>query len=161
MDFEIGDQVVHCTHGLGQVLAIEERAISNHSSLYYMVQVADLSIWVPANEDLKNRLRFPTSRSVLVKALALLSGPAEALPEDRRQRSLQLQEMLKDGKTESLCRVIRDLSAFRRVHQWNDHDSEMIKRVEKRLVREWSYILSIPPAEAEAQLHRLLSPKPD
>ena len=159
MNFEIGDQVVHCTHGLGQVMAIEERAINNHSSLYYIVQVADLSIWVPANEDLQNRLRLPTSRGLLQKALALLSAPAEALQEDHRQRGLQLHEMLKDGRTESLCRVIRDLNAFRRVHRWNDHDNELIKKVEKRLVREWSYIMSITQAAAETQLQHMLLPK--
>lgn len=159
MDFQIGDQVVHCAHGLGQVLAIEERAISNHTALYYMIQVADLSIWVPADENLKNRLRFPASRDGFRQSLSILSGPAEALPDERRQRSLQLQEMLRDGRTDSLCRVVRDLTAHRRVHPWNDYDSELIKRVEKMLVREWSYILSISPAEAEAELRRLLAHK--
>jgi RNA polymerase-interacting CarD/CdnL/TRCF family regulator len=156
MDFRVGDPVVHCTHGLGQVRAIEERAINNDKALYYEVQIADLSIWVRADEHLKNRLRNPTSASGFRKLFSVLSGPAGKLPDDRRERNLHLQEMLKDGKTESLCRVIRDLTAYRRTRAWNEYDSELMKRVEKLLIREWSFVLSVPPPEAEAELHRLL-----
>ena len=161
MDFQIGDRVVHCTHGLGQVLAIEERVINNNIALYYEVQIADLSIWVPADENLKSRLRFPISEAGLKKLFSVLSGPAEKLPDDRRQRNLHLQEMLKDGKTESLCKVIRDLAAYRRAASWNEYDTQLMKRVEKTLIREWSFILSVPPQEAEVELHRLLSHKMD
>lgn len=159
MDFQIGDQVVHCTHGLGQVVAIEERVINNQSALCYEVRIADLSIWVPADQNLKSRLRFPINEAGFRKLFSILSGTAEKLPDDRRQRALHLQEMLKDGKTESLCRVIRDLAAYRHMRSWNEYDSEFLKRVEKRLISEWSFSLSIPPPEAEAELQRLLSHK--
>ena len=58
MEFQIGDWVVHSTHGLGQIMAIEERTINEIQSLYYMVKVASLTIWVPMDENLKTRLRL-------------------------------------------------------------------------------------------------------
>jgi RNA polymerase-interacting CarD/CdnL/TRCF family regulator len=158
MEFQIGDRVVHCTYGLGQVLAIEEQVINNNVVLCYEVQIADLSIWIPANENLKSRLRFPISPAELKKLFLILSGPAENLPDDRRNRNLQLRETLRDGKTESLCKALRDLYAYRRTHStWNEYDSEMIKRVENLLIREWSFALSIPPQQANEELHKLLS----
>jgi len=160
MEFQVGDQVVHCTYGLGQVLAVGEQVINNTVAFCYEVRVADLSIWVPADENVRTRLRSPISAAGLKKLFALLSGPAEQLPADRRQRNLQLHEMLKDGKTESLCRVLRDMTAYRQARTTsNDYDTEMMRRVENILIREWSFSLSITPLEAATELHRLLSHK--
>jgi len=157
MDFNTGDRVMHTTHGLGRVLGIEERTLNDNTAVYYMIQVADLTIWVPADENLKNRLRLPTSEVGLRKSLSILSSPAEKLPDDRRQRNLQLQEMLKDGRFESLCKVIRDLTAYRKNHAWNDYDSALMKRSINKLVGEWSASLSIAPNDAERELHHLLA----
>ncbi len=157
MDFNTGDRVMHTTHGLGRVLGIEERTLNDNTAVYYMIQVADLTIWVPADENLKNRLRLPTSEVGLRKSLSILSSPAEKLPDDRRQRNLQLQEMLKDGRFESLCKVIRDLTAYRKTHAWNDYDSALMKRSISKLVGEWSVSLSVAPIDAERELHQLLA----
>jgi RNA polymerase-interacting CarD/CdnL/TRCF family regulator len=160
MEFQIGDRVVHCAYGLGQVLAIEEQVINNNVALCYEIKIADLSIWVPADENVQNRLRLPISEAGLKKLFPVLLGPAEDLPADRRQRNLQLHEMLKDGKTESLCRVLRNLTAYRQAHTtWNEYDTEIMRRVENMLIREWSFILSITPQEASEELHKLLSHK--
>ena len=157
MDFQIWDRVVHCAYGLGQVLAIEERSYNNSTILYYMISVADLIVWVPADDNLKNRLRHPSGAKEFRKSLSILEGPAQPLPQDRRQRTLQLQEILKDGRVESLCRVIRDLGAHRTDRNWNEHDQALMKRVQNALIGEWSFILSITSMEAEVELRRLLS----
>ena len=157
MDFKIGDWVVHCTYGLGQVLAIEERTFGEKITLYYMVKVSDLTIWVPADENLKSRLRFPTSESGFKKLLNTLSSPAEKLPDDYRLRNVHLHEMLKDGRAESLCKVIRDLAAYRHARSWSEHDSALMKRTQKSLIGEWSFIRSVTPHEAEIELNQSLA----
>jgi CarD family transcriptional regulator len=159
MDFQTGDRVVHCTHGLGKVLAIEKRTFNNRTSLYYMIEVADLTVWVPADENLKNRLRPPTSKPRFRELLSILSSPADELPSDHRQRGLLLMGMLKDGQADTLCKVIRDLSAYRRDRSWNEYDNALMKRMQKALIGEWSFALSVTPQDAEAELHRLLAPK--
>jgi len=156
MDFRTGDQVMHSTYGLGQVQAIEERTVNNTTALYYMVRAADLTIWVPADENVTSRLRRPTGEARFRELLLLLSGPAEPLPDDRRQRNIELLEMLEDGQAESLCKVIRDLSAYRRAHAWNDYYSALMIRAIRKLVSEWSVSLSVPAREAETELHHLL-----
>lgn len=157
MDFQTGDWVVHCTHGLGQVLAIEERVNNGKAALYYMIQLTDLTIWVPADENQKSRLRFPTSEAEFQSLLSTLSSPAEELPDDRRQRNLQLLDVMKDGRAQSLCRVIRDLQAYHRTHSWSEYDITLLKRAQKTLIGEWSFIRSVTLYEAEMELNRSLS----
>ena len=159
MNFKTGDWVMHCTHGLGQVVALEERANNGKTAMYYMVQLTDLTIWVPSDENLNTRLRPPSSKNEFQKILNTLSARAEPLPTDRRQRTLQLLEMIKDGRAESLCRVIRDLQVYRRTKTWSEYDSAMLKRAQKTLISEWSFVRSITSYEAEAELNQSLSPK--
>ena len=159
MEFQIGDWVVHCTHGLGQIMAIEERINNEIKSFYYMVQVADLSIWVPMDENLESRLRPPNDAAGFLESISVLSEPAESLPNDYRQRNLQLHERLKDGGVEAYCKVIRDLAAYRQDHPSSDYDSTLMKHVQKILLREWRHSLSITLHAAELELNRLITPQ--
>jgi RNA polymerase-interacting CarD/CdnL/TRCF family regulator len=147
---------MHWIYGLGEVVGLEERAISGQKTLYYAVKVRDLTVWVPADGALETRLRLPTPPDGFEPLFAILSGPGEPLPDDRQDRKLQLAQQLKDGRAESLCRVIRDLSAYQRVRSLNDHDQQLMKRTRDALISEWGYALSILPKQAEAELYRLL-----
>ena len=83
MEFRNGDPVMHWTYGFGHVVRREERAVSGKSTLYYAVQVRDLTIWVPADGDLDSRLRPPTPRPEFEQLLKILKGPGDPLPDDR------------------------------------------------------------------------------
>src|SRR6266545_1607845 len=111
MNFNAGDTVMHWTYGIGQIVNLEERDLSGSKALYYAVQVRDLTVWVPADGKVGSRLRSPTPKSRFKRLLAFLSSPSEPLPEDRLERRTHLLELLKDGRPESRCQVIRDLSA--------------------------------------------------
>jgi RNA polymerase-interacting CarD/CdnL/TRCF family regulator len=158
MKFQIGDWVVHCTHGLGQILAIEERTINEIKALYYKVKVSDLTIWIPMDENLKSRLRLPNDAAGFMESISVLSEPAESLPSDYRQRNLQLHDMLKDGGVEAYCKVIRDLSAYSQGRASSDHDNTLMKYAQGILIGEWSHSLSITPAAAELELNRFITP---
>ncbi|MCL4270085.1 MAG: hypothetical protein KJZ72_11095 [Anaerolineales bacterium] len=158
MSFQPGDWVVHCSHGVGQIKNIEDRSFGDQSIPYYMVQIGDLTIWVPADENLDKRLRFPASQSEFQSLLHTLSSPPESLPTDRRQRNQHLLELLKDGSAETLCKVIRDLSAIRKHRTWSEYDRDLMRRLQKTLIGEWSFIFSITPQDAENELHKLLTP---
>jgi RNA polymerase-interacting CarD/CdnL/TRCF family regulator len=156
MDFREGDPVMHWTYGLGRVLKLEERALSGQKAMYYAVKINDLTVWVPADGNLPKRLRRPTSQAGFNKLLNLLTGPGESLPEDRQERKTKLVEMLKDGRAESLCRVIRDLTTYRQVRSLNENDQALMKRAQNSLLGEWGFALSVTTAQAESEMQRLL-----
>jgi len=161
MSFHKGDMVMHWTHGLGQIVNLEERALAGTKTIYYVVQVRDMTVWVPADSKVGSRLRAPTPRPRFERLLAILSSPSEPLPEDRLERKTCLLELLKDGRPESLCHVIRDLSAYQKqkVGPMNDNDQMILKQSRNTLLGEWGFVLSITHAQAEHELHRLLAPR--
>jgi RNA polymerase-interacting CarD/CdnL/TRCF family regulator len=160
MNFQEGDPVMHWAYGFGQIVRLEERNISGSKILYYAVQLRDLTVWVPADSQLENRLRPPTPESRFKKSLTILSGPGEPLPDDRHERKIHLMKLLKDGHTESLCHTIRDLSTYQKTKSLNDSDQMLLRQSQNTLLGEWEYVLSIPHAQAEIEMYRLLAPEP-
>jgi RNA polymerase-interacting CarD/CdnL/TRCF family regulator len=161
MVFHEGDPVMHWTYGLGHITRLEERALSGASTMYYAVQVSgDLTVWVPADGNLSSRLRPPTPKLEFRNLLDLLAGPGDVLPDDRHERKTRLQDMLRDGRAESLCRVIRDLYTYRLVRPLNDHDNVILKQARKALLAEWVLVLAVSHAQAEDELQRLLKSGP-
>lgn len=160
MDYKIGDPVMHWTYGLGQIVGLEERAIASQKALYYAVEVQGLTVWVPADGKMESRLRPPTPADRFKQLFAILTSPGEPLPEDRHERKTRLAEQLKDGRAESLCRVIRDLSAYRRAKSLNENDQVLLKRAQSVLLGEWGFSLSIPVMQAESDLQHLLQSGP-
>jgi RNA polymerase-interacting CarD/CdnL/TRCF family regulator len=70
--------------------------------------------------------------------------------------------MLKDGRPESLCQVIRDLSAYQKQQRRSmyDNDQMILKQTRNILLGEWAFVLSLTLAQAEHELHRLLTSVP-
>ncbi len=156
MKFRKGQAVMHWTYGLGKIVRLEHRSLLGQKTLYYAVEVGDMTVWVPADEQLDQRLRRPSSKAQLRKLRAVLSKPGIQLPQDRHERKILLLEQLKDGRAESLCRVIRSLVAFGKAHGLNDSDEALLKRAQNALLGEWGYALSVTPQVAEQQLRRLV-----
>jgi RNA polymerase-interacting CarD/CdnL/TRCF family regulator len=156
MDYHAGDTVMHWMHGLGQVIRRERRDVLGHQALYYAIQVEDMIVWVPVDDKVAQRLRRPTGKIRFKRIVGLISKPGETLPMDRHERKLLIAEYLKDGRVESLVRVIRGLLAYRKVRSLNDNDQAVMHRVQSALLAEWAHVLDLTPAQAEMQLHVLL-----
>jgi RNA polymerase-interacting CarD/CdnL/TRCF family regulator len=156
MNFRIGDTVIHNTHGIGKIVRLEEQTFSGKKKFYYVVQVGSLTIWVPVDAQVMSRLRAPTPQDEFSKLFSILSEPGKTLPDDRLERRTYLLEELKDGKAESRCRVIRDLSFFQYKKSLNDNDRSVLKQASDALLGEWEFSLSIPLAQAQVKLNDLL-----
>ena len=161
MKFHKGDTVMHWTYGIGQIVDLEERSLEGSKTIYYAVQVRDMTVWVPADDKVRSRLRTPTPKSRFQQLLAILSSPSEPLPEDKLERKARLLELLEDGRPETLCRIIRDLSAYQKqqVRPLNDNDQMILKQSRNTLLGEWGFVFSITHAQAEHELYRLLTPR--
>ena len=162
MGFHKGDMVMHWMHGMGQIVDLEERTLEGSKTVYYVVQLRDMTVWVPADSKVGTRLRAPTPKLRFERLLPILSRPSEPLPQDRVERKTRLLELLQDGRPESLCQVIRDLSAYQKQlgKPMNDHDQMVLTQSRNILLGEWGFVLAITHAQAEHELYRLMTAAP-
>ena len=156
MKFQVGDWVVHWAHGLGEIVQLDEKMLSGRTVLYYVVQVADLKLWVPVENTGPSSLRLPTAAEEFEKLFTILGGPEEPLPEDRLERKRQLGEKMRDRSSASICRVIRDLTSYGRRKKLSENDQEIMDRAKSFLLNEWRVSLSIPLGQAQRDLDELL-----
>jgi len=147
---------MHWTYGLGTVVRLENRELLGQKTTFYAVQVGDMTVWVPNDDQLLTRLRRPSTKTQLGKLRLLLNKPGVTLPQDRHERKTLLFELLKDGRAESLCKVIRSLVVYSKNHPLNDNDQALLKRAQTALMAEWGYALGVPPAQVELQLRKVI-----
>jgi RNA polymerase-interacting CarD/CdnL/TRCF family regulator len=160
MDFKIGDTVIHGRYGIGIIVRLEEQTFSGGKMLYYVVQIRDMSIWVPADAQVLSRMRSPTPQDEFPRLFSILKEPGGTLPDDHLARKMYLVEELKDGKAESCCRVVRDLSFFQYGKTLNENDRLVLKHASDSLLGEWEFSLSIPLELAQVKLNSLLIKPP-
>ena len=155
MGFQIGDKVIHCTFGLGEIVHIEEKLIQGQPTNCYVVRITDLMIWVPI-DNLQHTLRVPTPPEEFEKLSAILTNPGETLLEDRVLRKNQLLAQIKDGQLTSICRVVRDLTYFKRSKKLNEQEKSILERAVNSLLTEWTYSQGIPLVQAHQAMSNLL-----
>jgi RNA polymerase-interacting CarD/CdnL/TRCF family regulator len=156
MGFRIGDKVIHCTFGLGEITQIEAKVINGHLANCYVIQLTDMTIWVPMDDSGQSTLRVPTPPDEFIKTLPILSSPNESLLEDRVLRRKQLIDQLKDGQLSSICRVVRDLSHYQRNSKLNDQEKSILDRAVRSLLTEWTFTLGTNQHQAHQTMESML-----
>ncbi len=156
MNFHPGDQVVHWTYGLGEIIELDEKKLLGKTEQYYVVQINDLTLWVPVTSEGESSLRFPTPAAEFDQYISMLKATPEPLEEDRLQRKNQLSSLLKDGSLASVCKVVRDMAFHLQSKKGNDHDFATLERALNLLIEEWSASQSIPLSAARQELGAVL-----
>ncbi len=156
MNYNVGDQVVHWSYGLGEIVELDEKKLLGKTSLYYVLKTRNLVLWVPVSETGENSLRYPTPAEEFERLFGILRSPANPLSRDRLERKKQLSDQLKDGKLESVCRAIRDLVSHHRTQKMSDYDATFMDRALGFLLSEWAFSLSVSTAQAMSELNHLL-----
>ena len=156
MSFQIGDKVIHATHGFAEIVNVETKEVSGTSSEYYVVQTKNLMLWIPVLEPIQGNLRLPTSKSKFIDLWSILRSHSLPFSDFRKERKSQIHTRITGGASESTCGLIRDLSFCRRNKQLNEYESTIYKRAVNMLMDEWQYSMSVTQAQASLELNALL-----
>jgi RNA polymerase-interacting CarD/CdnL/TRCF family regulator len=148
MNYHIGDQVVHLTHGPGKIIAIDDKRLAGQTRQYYVVDTGQLTLWVLIDEMGEKSIRPPTGSFEFKKLLSILCSPGEGLPDHHRDRKNQLDERMHKRIMVNICFVIRDLTSRSRLHNLNYSDRSVLRRAEEYLLDEW--VLSLGTARSSA-----------
>jgi CarD family transcriptional regulator len=159
MSYAIGDTVVHWTHGLGTVVAIDEKDLAGVTQQYYVVEVKLFKFWVPVAEANKGSIRLPTAGVQFESLFEILRAPGGELPENQYQRKTELRDRMQKKTLEGICHVIRDLTDRSRLHTLNQNDIAVLLRAEEHLLDEWELSLNIERETAKQALESLLQPE--
>ncbi len=156
MKYKVGDTVVHWTHGLGTVIAIDEMSLDGVTQQYYVIEAKLLKLWVPFEEADEGAIRLPAECVQFKGIFDILRTPGNPLPDQQYQRKIELRERMQKRTLEGLCQVIRDLWDRKREHTLNQNDSSVLFRAEELLLDEWVLVLGSDRSNALHELEILL-----
>ena len=157
MGFRNGDKVIHSAFGFGEIIKIEKKTINGKRENCYVVQISDMTVWVPIEDSNPTTLRAPTSPEEFIETLPILTSPMENLEEDRVLRKKQLSDRLNDGHLSSICRVVRDLTSYQRQTKLNDQEKSILERAVKTLLTEWTFSLGTTQLQARQAMESMLA----
>ena len=156
MIYKVGDTIIHWTHGLGTVIAVEEMELAGTKKWYYVIEVDLLKLWVPIEEASKGAIRFPMEPVQLKDLLEILREPGRPLPDHYFQRKMALRERMQKRTLEELCHVIRDLKDRSAHHPLNADDSSILFSAEEYLLDEWVISIGTERSTAQRELESML-----
>ena len=156
--FEIGDKVVHPTHGAGLVTGIRKEDLLDQYHRYYIIDLAvdHRTLMIPVSKAEEIGLRSVSQGATLSQAWRTLGASAETLSDDYKKRQERIQEKLKTGDTIKIAEVIRDLSALKREDHLTSFDTRLLDRAQQFLACEVALVEEMQVSEAERMISETL-----
>jgi RNA polymerase-interacting CarD/CdnL/TRCF family regulator len=157
MHFKVGDHVIHLNHGLGQIVAIEEKQFgSAEARWFYCITIERSTVWVPVTVEMTPQLRLLVSKKALAGYRNLLRSRPVPLNPDKRQRALDLTNRLRLGSFEVLCEILRDLTAQSWPKPLGSADANVLRKVQDSVFLEWSKAEGVSIVEAAREITEIL-----
>ncbi len=157
MRFKVGDCVVHPSHGVGRVVRLEvQKFMAAEGQLFYEITTSRSTVWVPVEAGPDGGLRRLSSKQELAHCRRLLQKSPTLLEPDHRKRQLELAARLRGGSFQTLCEVVRDLTARGRLKPLNEADSSALRRARAAMLQEWAAAANVTLADAAAEVDGLL-----
>jgi CarD family transcriptional regulator len=110
-EFQIGQQVVYPSQGVGKIKAIEERNFKGSSTLYYVIyfEVSDMTSMIPVEKAGELGVRAIVSPEEAHRAINFVGEEYEAMPSDWKLRYQQNLDLLKKGSIMDIAAIVRSL----------------------------------------------------
>jgi len=156
--FDIGDKVVHPTHGAGRVTGIRKEDLLDQYHRYYVIDltVDDRTLMIPVSKAEEIGLRSISQEAALSRVWHTLGAAAETLSDDYKKRQERIQEKLKTGDAIKVAEVIRDLSALKRGDHLTSFDTKLLERAQQFLACEVALVEGVQVSEAERMISEML-----
>jgi CarD family transcriptional regulator len=154
--FEIGEGVVHPVHGAGVITDISCESLGGESCKYYVIEVvtSDMRLLVPVDNAEERGLRSVSGQAKVKNLLVVVSGPAESLPSEQKERSAMLSSVVSGEDTVRKAEALRDLSWRRRQQGLSGGDGRVFERLKQLLTGEIALGVGVSFDEAVTLLEK-------
>jgi RNA polymerase-interacting CarD/CdnL/TRCF family regulator len=154
--FKKGDWIVHYHYGVGRVRGIETKRMDGQKKKYFRVEAEDCVYWVGVENVDVGSVRPVTPSAELPRRLKVLEKPAREMAADYRTRQARIKEAKAEGSLESICRIVRDLTARQQEASLNENETRELRSLRSLLLREWATSADISLEKARMELRQVL-----
>ncbi len=158
MSFAAGDYVVYPTHGVGQVVAIEDQEIGGMKLQLFVITFDRdrMTLRVPIAKAHKAGLRKLSPGSVMDTALSTLKGRARVKRTMWSRRAQEYEAKINSGDPVSIAEVVRDLHRNANQPDQSYSERQIYEAALERLASELAAVERIDTRAATEELEKLL-----
>ncbi len=159
--FQIDQEVVYPSQGVGKILSIEEKRFKNEVVPYYVIylEVSDMTVMVPIWKAESLGIRAIVKQEEAERALALISESYEPIPSDWKLRYQMNLDLLKKGSAIDIATIVRSLYHRSKVKELPILERKLYDMALKLLVDELSFSLDKSKEEVEQLIFARLEEK--
>jgi CarD family transcriptional regulator len=139
LKLSVADKVVHPSHGLGEILAIEHREIGGAKGEFFIIRILDngMRVMVPRTSAQAAGLRPVMSTKEADKVLETMRAREVAVdlqPWSRRFRAYT--EMIKSGSPHEVAQVLRDMYRLKFDKELSFGERRLLEQAKSLLLKE-------------------------
>lgn len=160
LPFQVGDNAVHLSHGVGIVRGIEERTFGSGKQRFYILEIQDngspKKVFVPV-ENSETRLRPIIKQKEVDEVYKILrtrdSSPIDHQTWNRRYR--EYMEKIHTGQVQEIAQVMRALFLLKHDKDLSFGERKLLDQAKTLLVKELSLAQNIGEADIEKELEAI------
>jgi CarD family transcriptional regulator len=158
--FRVGDKAVHPAHGVGQVVAVEKRALGPSLTACYILKMFDtgLTVMVPTGQAGRVGLRPVMQAEQAQQILEILRAPEVAVdlqPWNRRFRAYT--EMLRSGLPTEIAKVLRDMYRLKFDKDLSFGERRLLDQARSLLIHELALAKQVERANIEGEIQEIFT----
>jgi CarD family transcriptional regulator len=157
-DFRPDDFVVYPSHGVGQIVSIEEQEVAGTRLELFVISFEKdkMTLRVPTAKATSVGMRNLSSPDIIEKALETLKGRARVKRAMWSRRAQEYEQKINSGDLVSIAEVVRDLHRAEDQPEQSYSERQLYEAALERLTRELAAVEEIDEAKAAARVGDLL-----
>lgn len=156
------EHVVYPSHGVGQIVAIEEQEIAGHTLELFVISFEKdkMTLRVPVAKIASAGMRKLSEPTVVAKALETLTGRARVKKTMWSRRAQEYEAKINSGDMIAIAEVVRDLYRADTQPEQSYSERQLYEAALDRIVREISSVNRITETEALKLIEQSLAKSP-
>lgn len=158
-EYSIGDWVIHCQYGVGQIIAIEERPFydgKKRRRSCYKVATQKGEFWFLLDNNDNPRVRSIASPKRLLRVLRKLRRPPQDIEAHKSEFKKKISKVRSDVSLSPMVCLVRDLFARNQVKNLSVDEDRALNKFTEHLIMEYAVSMEMDIGLARSQLHTMI-----
>lgn len=160
--FKINEYVVYPSHGVGEIIAIEEQEVAGHRLELFVIRFMNekMTLRVPVAKASSSGMRKLVEKAKLDKALSVVEGRARIKRTMWSRRAQEYEAKINSGDLISVSEVVRDLFRAEGQQEQSYSERQLYEQALERMAREVSAVRKLSATEAVKLIEKHLAKNP-
>ncbi|WP_412057266.1 CarD family transcriptional regulator [Bartonella sp. DGB2] len=161
-DFKASEYIVYPTHGVGQIVAIEEQEVAGHKLELFVIHFEKdkMHVKVPVTKAISIGMRKLSANDFIERALKVLEGRARIKRTMWSRRAQEYEAKINSGDLLAIAEVVRDLFRADSQPEQSYSERQLYEAALDRMAREVSAVHRISDTEAVHLIENTLNKAP-